>query len=194
MVLSLWRNYSVLPFVSALCGIVSTVWFPIGVLHEDGLMSFGFSLYAGWVGSALCFFGSSMMICCSRGDSPTQNPENRYYYSKHSGVTNSGPPINSHAKSAHVWDTMDKTSLPQDLDTHMQAHTHQWNMWRICFPLPWFDCKHVIWREQRIRWKLVLADVWTLKALFEQTLKWIQRETVLSSIGMFFTDGCESIY
>ncbi|ROL41523.1 Claudin-11 [Anabarilius grahami] len=88
-------------FIS-LCGIVSTVWFPIGVLHEDGLMSFGFSLYAGWVGSALCFFGSSMMICCSRGDSPTQNPENRYYYSKHSGVTNSGPPINSHAKSAHV--------------------------------------------------------------------------------------------
>uniref|UniRef100_A0A8C1MR41 Claudin n=1 Tax=Cyprinus carpio TaxID=7962 RepID=A0A8C1MR41_CYPCA len=88
--------------VGALCGMVSTVWFPIGVLHEDGLMSFGFSLYAGWVGSALCFFGSSVMICCSRGDGPSQNLENRYYYSKHSGVTNSGPPINSHAKSAHV--------------------------------------------------------------------------------------------
>uniref|UniRef100_A0A8C2C1D6 Claudin n=1 Tax=Cyprinus carpio TaxID=7962 RepID=A0A8C2C1D6_CYPCA len=87
---------------SALCGMVSTVWFPIGVLHEDGLMSFGFSLYAGWVGSALCFFGSSVMICCSRGDNPSQNPENHYYYSKHSGVTNSGPPINNHAKSAHV--------------------------------------------------------------------------------------------
>uniref|UniRef100_A0A672Q680 Claudin n=1 Tax=Sinocyclocheilus grahami TaxID=75366 RepID=A0A672Q680_SINGR len=86
----------------SLCGMVSTVWFPIGVLHEDGLMSFGFSLYAGWVGSALCFFGSSVMICCSRGDSPSQNLENHYYYSKHSGVTNSGPPINSHAKSAHV--------------------------------------------------------------------------------------------
>uniref|UniRef100_A0A8C1MNN4 Claudin n=1 Tax=Cyprinus carpio TaxID=7962 RepID=A0A8C1MNN4_CYPCA len=95
-------SHGQLSIFTALCGMVSTVWFPIGVLHEDGLMSFGFSLYAGWVGSALCFFGSSVMICCSRGDGPSQNLENRYYYSKHSGVTNSGPPINSHAKSAHV--------------------------------------------------------------------------------------------
>ncbi len=99
-------NYIIVAFLlfSALCGMVSTVWFPIGVHHEDGLMSFGFSLYAGWVGLALCFFGSSVMICCSRGDDQSQNPENHYYYSKHSGVTNSGPPINSHAKSAHVWE------------------------------------------------------------------------------------------
>ncbi|TRY95260.1 hypothetical protein DNTS_012199 [Danionella cerebrum] len=88
--------------VLALCGAVSTVWFPIGVLHDDGLMSFGFSLYAGWLGSALCFFASSVMICCSRGDGPSENPENRYYYSKHSGVAHSGPALNSHAKSAHV--------------------------------------------------------------------------------------------
>lgn len=84
----------------SLCGMVSTVWFPIGKL--DGLMSFGFSLYAGWVGSALCFIGGSVMICCSRGDGPSENPENRYYYSNHSEVTSSGPAINSHAKSAHV--------------------------------------------------------------------------------------------
>ncbi|XP_056594003.1 claudin-11b [Triplophysa dalaica] len=88
-------------FIS-LCGMVSTIWFPIGVLHEDGLMSFGFSLYAGWVGSALCFFGGSVLTCCSRSDSLAQSPEDRYYYSKHSGVTNSASAINSHAKSAHV--------------------------------------------------------------------------------------------
>ncbi len=41
---------------------------------------------------------------------------------------------------------------------------------------------------------LKLADVWTLKALFEQTLKRIQRETVLDSLGMFFMDVCESKY
>uniref|UniRef100_A0A8C2KDY6 Claudin n=1 Tax=Cyprinus carpio TaxID=7962 RepID=A0A8C2KDY6_CYPCA len=33
--------------LTAFCGIVSTVWFPIGAHHERGLMSFGFSLYSG---------------------------------------------------------------------------------------------------------------------------------------------------
>lgn len=180
-------------FIS-LCGIVSTVWFPIGVLHEDGLMSFGFSLYAGWVGSALCFFGGSLMTCCSKSDGPSQSLENRYYYSKHSGV--SSPPINSHAKSAHVWEWrqthMDKDSAHisrWDLGTHTWKLTHlyplQWNMWRICFPMPWFERNHVkIWREQRIGNLLKLADIEAWNVLFEQTLQWNQGETI--SIFLMF--------
>lgn len=135
---SLKNTVTILPLSLALCGMVSTIWFPIGVLHEDGLMSFGFSLYAGWVGSALCFFGGSVMTCCSRSDGPTQSPENRYYYSKHSEVTNSAPSINSHARSAHVWawrqtHTLDKTSAPQDgIRTHtcksLHSYTYQWKM------------------------------------------------------------------
>lgn len=119
----LWRA---LLLFSALCGMVSTVWFPIGKL--DGLMSFGFSLYAGWVGSALCFIGGSVMICCSRGDGPSENPENRYYYSNHSEVTSSGPAINSHAKSAHVWEIhwekKNKTQLFTSRFGHTSSHTH----------------------------------------------------------------------
>ncbi|KAG9340073.1 hypothetical protein JZ751_021993 [Albula glossodonta] len=87
---------------SALCGIVSTVWFPIGAHSEQGLMSFGFSLYAGWVGSAFCLLGGSMISCCS-GERPTQYTENRFYYSKQGGA-NLGPASSSstnHAKSAH---------------------------------------------------------------------------------------------
>lgn len=152
-------------------------------------MSFGFSLYAGWVGSALCFFGSSMMICCSRGDSPTQNPENRYYYSKHSGVTNSGPPINSHAKSAHVWDTLDKTSLPQDLDTHTHTYASSHTPMKyvknlFSTAMVWLQTCDLEEAENSVetcaRRRLnIIGFVWT-------DMKLIQRETVLSSLGMFF--------
>lgn len=60
-------------------------------------------------------------------------------------------------------DTLDRTadSLPQDLNTH------QSNMWRIRFLLPWFDCKHVkIWRGRRIQWKLFAKTRrrWSIKS------------------------------
>lgn len=94
----------VLILLMALCGIVSTVWFPIGAHHEQGLMSFGFSLYAGWVGSAFCLLGGSVISCCS-SDRPVQYAENRFYYSKQGGAnfapTSSSSSAN-HAKSAHV--------------------------------------------------------------------------------------------
>ncbi|KAL6462678.1 hypothetical protein MHYP_G00291000 [Metynnis hypsauchen] len=91
-----------LMLIMAVCGTVSTVWFPIGAHHQDGLMSFGFSLYAGWLGTALCFLGGSVMTCCSGDDTPSQRPENRFYYSKQSGLSNSVQATNNHAKSAHV--------------------------------------------------------------------------------------------
>ncbi|XP_030624811.1 claudin-11b [Chanos chanos] len=92
----------VLLLLMSLCGIVSTVWFPIGAHHEKGLMSFGFSLYAGWMGCVLCLLGGSIMACCSGGDPSAQLPENHFYYSKHSGAASPIPPANNHAKSAHV--------------------------------------------------------------------------------------------
>ncbi|MBN3326753.1 CLD11 protein, partial [Atractosteus spatula] len=88
----------VLLLCMGLCGVVSTVWFPIGVHYDVGLMSFGFSLYAGWVGSAFCLLGG-LMISCSSGGS-TQRTEERFYYSKQ-GASNPNPSSN-HAKSAHV--------------------------------------------------------------------------------------------
>lgn len=100
-----------LTFIVALCGLVSTIWFPIGAHAEEGLMSFGISLYTGWVGSALCLLGSFMILCCC-GDNPSATPQrqqNSYYYSRQAGGADT--PINlaatavvtgNHAKSAHV--------------------------------------------------------------------------------------------
>ncbi|XP_028650559.1 claudin-11b [Erpetoichthys calabaricus] len=87
----------ILNLLIALFGIISTVWFPIGAYRDSGLMTFGFSLYAGWIGSALCLFGGSMITCCT-GESP-QYSEDRFYYSKKGAPATSSP---NHAKSAHV--------------------------------------------------------------------------------------------
>lgn len=91
-------------FPSAFCGIVSTVWFPIGAHNERGLMSFGFSLYSGWVGTALCFLGGCMITCCSVDTPAAYTDNNRFYYSKQ-GPAHPGPASTNHAKSAHVWDS-----------------------------------------------------------------------------------------
>ncbi|KAI5091970.1 claudin-11 [Silurus meridionalis] len=93
----------ILTLIMSVCGLVSTVWFPIGAHQDEGLLSFGFSLYAGWVASALCFLGGAVLTCCSgEDDDPVQRPENRYYYSKQHGLSDSVQTTNSHAKSAHV--------------------------------------------------------------------------------------------
>ncbi|KAK2814754.1 hypothetical protein Q7C36_023020 [Tachysurus vachellii] len=93
----------ILALIVSVCGLVSTVWFPIGAHYEDGLMSFGFSLYVGWLGSALCFLGGLVLtFCTGSDDAPAQRPEKRFYYSKHHGLTDSIETSNNHAKSAHV--------------------------------------------------------------------------------------------
>ncbi|XP_052342990.1 claudin-11-like [Oncorhynchus keta] len=70
-----------------LCVGVSTVWFPIGAHQDQGLMSFGFSLYAGWVGTAFCLLGGAMITCCSTEPSQHYNhhDNDRFYYSKDRG-------------------------------------------------------------------------------------------------------------
>ncbi|MGH0153673.1 UNVERIFIED_CONTAM: hypothetical protein FKN15_025517 [Acipenser sinensis] len=87
----------VLVLLVAFGGIISTVWFPIGVHRDSGLMTFGYSLYTGWVGSVLCLFGGSVVSCCS-GNSP-QYDEDRYYYAKQGEDTTAST---NHAKSAQV--------------------------------------------------------------------------------------------
>ncbi|KAM8914780.1 claudin-11a [Spinachia spinachia] len=90
--------------VVALCGMVSTVWFPIGAHQEHGLMSFGFSLYTGWFGSIFCLLGGCILTCCSSESSSSRSYQdnNRCYYSKQGGGNPPAAPSTNHAKSAHV--------------------------------------------------------------------------------------------
>ncbi|KAJ0008634.1 hypothetical protein NQD34_016049 [Periophthalmus magnuspinnatus] len=86
------------------CGLVSTVWFPIGAYQEQGMMAFGFSLYAGWIGTIFVLLGGCMLTCCvSESHSRAYQDNNRFYYSKN-GTNSSvpGAPSANHAKSAHV--------------------------------------------------------------------------------------------
>ncbi|XP_029935484.1 claudin-11b [Myripristis murdjan] len=92
----------ILILIMAVCGIVSTVWFPVGAHQDDGLMSFGFSLYSGWVGSALCLLGGSVILCCHGSDPATPRRENSFYYSRQGGTATPLDPPANHAKSAHV--------------------------------------------------------------------------------------------
>ncbi|TKS87339.1 Claudin-11 [Collichthys lucidus] len=87
---------------TAVCGIISTIWYPIGAHQDEGLMSFGFSLYAGWVGTALCLLGGSMILCCHGTDPGTPSRENSFYYSRQRGTAMPLDPPANHAKSAHV--------------------------------------------------------------------------------------------
>ncbi|KAF3836401.1 hypothetical protein F7725_028959 [Dissostichus mawsoni] len=86
----------------ALCGIISTVWFPIGSHQEEHLMSFGFSLYAGWVGSGLCLLGGFTILCCQGTDPGTPGRDNSFYYSRQRGTATPLDPPANHAKSARV--------------------------------------------------------------------------------------------
>lgn len=97
----------VIMLIIALCGVVSTVWFPIGAHHEHGIMSFGFSLCTGWVGAIFCLLGGSMLTCCSSDSlysSHSYQDDNRFYYSKQGGGNPPAAASSSvnHAKSAHV--------------------------------------------------------------------------------------------
>ncbi|XP_003218185.1 claudin-11 [Anolis sagrei] len=82
----------ILLILVGLCGIVATIWFPVSAHRETTIMSFGYSLYTGWIGAALALLGGCIIVCCS-GDAQSFG-ENRYYASGSSSPT--------HAKSAHV--------------------------------------------------------------------------------------------
>ncbi|CAJ0929230.1 unnamed protein product [Ranitomeya imitator] len=78
----------------ALSSIMATIWFPVSTHKETTIVTFGYSLYAGWIGAAFCLFGGIVIVCCS-GESQAFM-ENRFYYSSQG----SGSP--THAKSANV--------------------------------------------------------------------------------------------
>lgn len=94
----------VLMLIVALCGMVSTVWFPIGAHHQHGLMSFGFSLYTGWIGTVFSLLGGSVLTCSSSESSSSRayQENNRFYFSKQGGGNPPSAPSTNHAKSAHV--------------------------------------------------------------------------------------------
>lgn len=91
-------------FTAAL-GIISTVWFPVGAYQDEGLMTFGFSLYAGWVGSGLCLLGGLMILFCHANlISGLSSRDPSFYYSRR-GVVDPhplDPPPANHAKTARV--------------------------------------------------------------------------------------------
>ncbi|XP_012731201.1 claudin-11a [Fundulus heteroclitus] len=95
----------VLMLIVAFCALVPTIWFPIGANMEPGLMSFGFSLYTGWVGTVFCLLGGVMLMCSSDSSpssSRTYQDNNHFYYSKQGGGNLPAASSNNHAKSAHV--------------------------------------------------------------------------------------------
>lgn len=96
----------VVVLIVGLCGMVSTVWFPIGAYQWDqGLMSFGFSLYTGWVGTIFSILGGCILTCCTSESSHPRSYQdnNRFYYSKQaSTATVPATASANHAKSAHV--------------------------------------------------------------------------------------------
>lgn len=93
----------VLILIVAICGLVSTIWFPIGAHREYGLMSFGFSLYSGWVGTIFSLLGGSIVTCSSDSSSSRSYQENNhFYYSKQGGNNPPAASSTNHAKSAHV--------------------------------------------------------------------------------------------
>ncbi|XP_010764062.1 claudin-11-like [Notothenia coriiceps] len=96
------RVGGVLFILMALCGVISTVWFPIGSHQKENLMSFGFSLYAGWVGSGLCLLGGITILCCQGTDPGTPGRDNSFYYSRQRGTATPLDPPANHAKSARV--------------------------------------------------------------------------------------------
>lgn len=92
--------------VMAVFGIISTVWFPIGAHSTEGLMSFGFSLYSGWVGAGLCLLGGVIILCCYGSDPSLPSRDTSFYYSRSRGMAiPTDQPANqpaNHAKSALV--------------------------------------------------------------------------------------------
>ncbi|XP_062872763.1 claudin-11a [Trichomycterus rosablanca] len=95
----------ILVLVLAVCALVSTVWFPVGAHRELGLMSFGFSLYSGWLGATFSLLGGSILTCCSVDSARSYHHSNRYsYYSKQGPPSNPTPTgtVTNHAKTAHV--------------------------------------------------------------------------------------------
>lgn len=96
----------VITLVVGACGMVSTIWFPIGAYYEQGLMAFGFSLYSGWIGTMFCLLSGCMLACClsdsSHSSSRSYQDNNRFYYSKQGSTNGPAAASANHAKSAHV--------------------------------------------------------------------------------------------
>ncbi|XP_013885651.1 claudin-11 [Austrofundulus limnaeus] len=92
----------VLVCIMAVFGIIATIWFPIGAHQEEHLMSFGFSLYAGWIGAGLCALGGFVILCCQVGSVGIPSRENSFFYSRRGNTTTALDRPSNHAKSERV--------------------------------------------------------------------------------------------
>ncbi|XP_012706679.2 claudin-11 [Fundulus heteroclitus] len=88
--------------IMAVLGAVATIWFPIGANTEKHLMSFGYSLYAGWVGAGLCLLGGIIILwfLVALISNPTR--ENSFFYSRRGGSAREVERPANHAKSERV--------------------------------------------------------------------------------------------
>ncbi|XP_069069121.1 claudin-11 isoform X1 [Pleurodeles waltl] len=84
----------ILVMILAICTAIATIWFPVCAHQESQIVTFGYSLYSGWIGAALSLLGGSIAACCL-GKSQALL-ENRFYYSSQGSSTP------THAKSVNV--------------------------------------------------------------------------------------------
>lgn len=80
--------------ILAICAAIATIWFPVCAHQESTIVTFGYSLYSGWIGAALSLLGGSISACCLGRSQDLL--ENRFYYSSQGSSTP------THAKSVNV--------------------------------------------------------------------------------------------
>ncbi|KAM4718926.1 claudin-11-like [Anableps anableps] len=96
------RVGGVLFIVMAVFASVATIWFPIGANKDEHLMSFGYSLYVGWVGAGLCLLGGVVILCFQVALINDPSRENSFFYSRRSGTAREVDAPSNHAKSERV--------------------------------------------------------------------------------------------
>ncbi|XP_078524191.1 claudin-11 isoform X1 [Lissotriton helveticus] len=84
----------ILVMILAICTAIATIWFPVCAHQESQIVTFGYSLYSGWIGAALTLLGGSISACCLGRSQDLL--ENRFYYSSQGSSTP------THAKSVNV--------------------------------------------------------------------------------------------
>ncbi|MEQ2234021.1 hypothetical protein ILYODFUR_027662 [Ilyodon furcidens] len=92
----------ILFIIMAVFGTIATVWYPIGSNKDKKLMSFGYSLYAGWVGTGLCLLGGVIILYFQVALITSPSRENSFFYSRRSGTAREAEPPSNHAKSERV--------------------------------------------------------------------------------------------
>lgn len=65
-------------------------------------MSFGYSLYVGWVGAGLCLLGGVVILCFQVALITNPSRENSFFYSRRGGTAREVDSSANHAKTERV--------------------------------------------------------------------------------------------